>query len=143
MPLEDDQNIQLILREAKVIAVVGASKKPWRDSYRIANFLRECGYTVFPVNPLYSDIEGVRCFPSVQSIGTAVDIVDVFRNPDAADEAARDAIASHAKVLWLQLGVINPMAATRAEAAGMKVIMDRCIAVEYSRLMRSNIREKS
>jgi uncharacterized protein len=136
MPIEDDHTLREILTAAKTIAVVGASEKPWRDSHRIFLFLKQKGYTVFPVNPAYREIDGIPCYPTVQSIGEKIDIVDVFRRSDAVDEVVQDAAAAHAAVLWLQLGVINAGAARHAEDAGMQVVMDHCIAVEYSRLMR-------
>ncbi len=136
MPIEDDHAIKEILTKAKTIAVVGASEKPWRDSHRIFLFLKQKGYHVLPVNPVYQEIDGVKCYPTLQSIGEHIDIVDVFRNPDAVGEVVKDAIAAHAKALWLQLGVVNIAAAQKAESAGMQVVMDHCIAVEYSRLMK-------
>jgi predicted CoA-binding protein len=136
MPIEDDHTIKEILTKAKTIAVVGASEKPWRDSHRIFLFLKQKGYTVIPVNPAYLEINGVKCFPTVQSIRETIDIVDVFRNSDAVGEVANDAIAAHARVLWLQLGVVNTGTVQQAEAAGMQVVMDRCIAVDYSRLIK-------
>jgi len=136
MPIEDDNVIKEILTKSKTIAVVGASEKPWRDSNRIFLFLKKKGYNVIPVNPAYREIEGVTCYPTVQSIGEGIDIVDVFRNSDAIGEVANDAIAAHAQVLWLQLGVVNTGAVQQAEAAGMQVVMDHCIAVDYSRLIK-------
>lgn len=136
MPIEDDHAIKEILMKVKTIAVVGASEKPWRDSNRIFLFLKNKSYNVIPVNPKYPEIDGVKCYPSIQAIGEQVDLVDVFRNPDAVGEIVNDAVAVHAKILWLQLGVVNQAAALEAEAAGMQVVMDRCIAVEYTRLMK-------
>lgn len=136
MPIHSDDEIRAILRTTKTIAVVGASNKPFRDSNGIADHLIRAGYDVIPVNPAYQETNGRKCYPDLGSIGRPVDMVDVFRNPDAVDEVVDQAIAVKAKVLWLQLGVVNEAAATRAEEAGITVIMDRCISVEYSRLMR-------
>lgn len=136
MPIEDDQTIREILTTAKTIAVVGASEKSWRDSNRIFLFLKQKGYSVIPVNPAYKEIDGVKCYPTVQSIGKTIDIVDVFRKSNAVGEVVEDAVAAHAPVLWLQLGVVNTRAVQRAEEAGMQVVMDHCIAVDYSRLMK-------
>ena len=136
MPIEDDDHIRTLLSNAKTIAVVGASNKLLRDSNRIALFLKQKGYTVIPVNPNYSAIGEDRCYPDLQTIGMPVDIVDIFRNPEAVDEIIDDAIAARAKSIWMQLGVVNQIAAAKAEAAGLSVIMDHCIAVDYSRLMR-------
>lgn len=136
MPIESDALIKQILSTAKTIAVVGASNKPERDSHRITNVLIRSGYTVFPVNPAYQETNGVKCYPDLKSIPAPLDIVDVFRNPEAVDEIVDEAIAVKARVLWLQLGVVNARAAKRAEEAGMKVVMDRCIAVDHRRLIR-------
>jgi predicted CoA-binding protein len=136
MPIEDDEVIRKILNETKTIALVGASKKPYRDSYRIGQFLVSRGYTVFPVNPNYTEIEGEKCYPDLFSIGRPIDIVDVFRAPDAVGEIVDDAVAVQAKTVWMQLGVVNEKAAHKAEFAGIAVIMDRCIAVEYARLIK-------
>jgi hypothetical protein len=137
MPIEDDAVIRKILTEAKVVALVGASKKPYRDSYRIGQFLLSKGYTVIPVNPNYTEIEGEKCFPDLQSIRRPIDIVDIFRASDAVGEIVEDAAAVHAKAVWMQLGVVNEKAAQEAESAGIAVIMDRCIAVEFTRLMKA------
>jgi len=136
MPIEDDTIIRTILESSKVIAVVGASVKPYRDSNRIAEYLRRHGYDVIPVNPAYANIDGVRCYPDLRSIGRQIDIVDVFRKSDAAAAIAAEAIAVKAKTLWLQLGVIDAHAARDAEAAGLHVVMDHCIAIDHSRLIR-------
>ena len=136
MPVVDDARIRSILRTARSIAVVGASNKPFRDSNGIADFLIRMGYNVVPVNPAYTETNGRRCYPDLAAIGRPVDVVDVFRNPEAVDEVVDEAVATGAKVLWLQLGVVNETAVARAEAAGLEVIMDRCIAVEHRRLIR-------
>jgi len=133
----NDADIRSLLREAKTIAVVGASPKPWRDSNSIMQFLLSVGYTVFPVNPTYTEVLGHRCVPSLREIPEPVDIVDIFRRPDAVVPAVRDAIAVHAKTVWMQLGVVNAEAAKLARDAGLSVIMDKCIAVEYRSLVRS------
>jgi predicted CoA-binding protein len=136
MPIDDDKKIKEILLHSKTIAVVGASNKPLRDSHRIMLYLIREGYEVYPVNPAYKELDGVRCYPNLTAIGKPLDIVNVFRNPDALDEVVEEVIATNPKVLWLQLGVINPAAARRAENAGVQVVMDHCIAVDHSRLLR-------
>lgn len=136
MPIERDDEVREILTTARTIAIVGASTKPYRDANSIADFLIREGYDVIPVNPAYTETNGRTCYPTLQAIGRPVDLVDVFRNPDAVDDVVDDAIAAGAKVLWLQLDVVNETAARRAEAAGLRVVMDRCIAVEHRRLMR-------
>ena len=136
MPIEDDKAIETILRKSRTIAVVGASPKPGRDSGTIASFLAAKGYTVFPVNPVYQEVLGMNCYPDLASIGSPVDIVDIFRNPDEVLPIIDEAIAAGAKTVWMQLGVVNVEAAKKAEQAGIQVIMDRCIAVDYRRLVR-------
>jgi predicted CoA-binding protein len=133
--VNDDAKIREILKTARTIAVVGASLKPGRDSGRIARFLNKKGYTVYPVNPSYSTFDGQRCYPTLRDIPVSIDIVDVFRRPDEILPIVDDAIAIGAPVLWCQLGVVNEEAAERAVEAGMDVVMDRCIAVDYNRLM--------
>ena len=136
MPIEDDGLVKAILESSKSIAVVGASPKPWRDSGSIAQFLARKGYSVFPVNPRYDEVLGMKCYPRLDSVGQPIDIVDVFRNPAEISEIVDGAIAVRAGTLWLQLGVVNEKEAARAEKAGLQVVMDHCIAVEHRRLIR-------
>jgi predicted CoA-binding protein len=136
MPIEDDDAIRKILIEAKTIAVVGASEKPWRDSNSIMRFLIDVGYKVFPVNPRYSEVLGVPCVPDLSHVPKGIDIVDVFRRSEALNQIVDEAIANGAKTLWLQLGVVNDDAARKAEQGGMNVIMDHCIRVDHRRLIR-------
>ncbi|MBN1397750.1 MAG: CoA-binding protein [Bacteroidetes bacterium] len=135
MPIEDDKKIREILSGSKTIAVVGASNKPLRDSHRIMQYLVREGYNVIPVNPMYTEIDGRKCYPDLASIGQPIDIVDVFRNPDTVGEIAAEAVEVKAKTIWFQLGVVNALAARKAEASGLQVIMDHCIAIDHSRLM--------
>lgn len=135
MPIEDTDTIRKILQEARTIAVVGASEKPWRDSNSIARFLKHKGYTVYPVNPNYREIDGEQCYPDLASIPAPIDIVDVFRQPSAVPEIVKEAVAIGAKTLWLQYGVVHEQAAAEAERSGLQVIMDRCIAVDYRQLL--------
>jgi hypothetical protein len=136
MPIEGDKAIETILRKAQTIAVVGASPKPWRDSGSIASFLAAKGYTVIPVNPAYKEVLGMKCYPDLTSIGSSVDIVDIFRDPREIMPIIDEAIATRAKTVWMQFGVVNAEAAKKAEQVGIQVIMDKCIAVEYRRLVR-------
>ena len=131
-----DADIRLILFSAKTIAVVGASPKPWRDSGSIAMFLIEKGYIVYPVNPNYLEVYGVKCYPNIKSIPGKIDIVDIFRKSEEVEPIVDEAITVGAKCVWMQLGVVNERAATKADTAGVKVIMDRCIAIEHRALMR-------
>ena len=135
MPVDDDVTIKKILQESRTIAVVGASAKPWRDSNSIAEFLIREGYQVIPVNPRYEEVLDLKCYPDLKSMPQPVDIVDIFRNPEHVEEIVDDAIAMKAKTVWMQLGVVNPKAAKKAEAAGLNVVMDRCILVDHRRLL--------
>lgn len=134
--IKDDATLKQVLSEAKVIAVVGHSDKPERTSYQIAQFLRRVGYTVYPVNPTVETIDGEKSYATLQDIPEAIDIVDVFRRSEFLDDVVNDAQAAHAKLIWGQLGVVDDDAARKALEADMDVVMDRCIKVEYSRLMR-------
>lgn len=136
MPIEDDATIASILMSSKTIAVVGASPKPWRDSGSIAQYLIHKGYDVYAVNPNYKEVLGRPCYPDLKSIGVKIDIVDIFRKPEEVEPVVDEAIAVKADTVWMQLGVVNPEAAAKAEKAGLKVVMDHCIAVEYSRLLK-------
>lgn len=123
-----DSDIYDILRSVKTIALVGASNKEDRPSYKVMKFLLEQGYDVIPVNPGMSGqtLLGQQCYASLKDIPVAVDMVDVFRQSDVALEIAQEAIEINAKVLWLQIGVINENAKDLAEDAGLRVVMDRC-----------------
>ena len=129
-----DAVIRDILTTPKTIAVVGCSPDPDRDSHSIAALLKAKGHRVIPVNPTCQEILGERCYASVRDIPEKVDMVDVFRRSEFVDAIADDAIAVGAKILWLQLDVINKPAAQKAQEAGMTVVMDRCPAIEYRRL---------
>ena len=134
LPRNDPKAIALVLAETKTIALVGASKHAWRDSNRVMKFLVDRGYTVYPVNPMLAgqSIHGMQVYGSLADIPAAIDMVDVFRNSEAAGEVCRDAIKIGAKSLWMQLGVINEDGARLAEAAGLTVVMDRCPMIELS-----------
>ena len=136
MPLTRDEDIAELLSSARTIAVVGASDRPDRPSYGVMKFLQDWGYRVIPVNPQITGehVHGEYVWRELSQIGVPIDIVDIFRRPEAAGEAVDQAILVGAKAVWLQLGVINPDAAARAEAAGLKVVMDRCPAIELRRL---------
>lgn len=136
MPLTDDAGIKALLEGARTIALVGASDRPDRPSYRVMAMLQEHGYRVIPVNPQITGehLHGEFVFRELAQIGEPIDIVDIFRRPLAAGEAVEEAIAFGAKAVWMQLGVINEDAAARAEAAGLTVVMDRCPAIEIPRL---------
>ena len=136
MPLTRDEDIAELLRNARTIAVVGASDRPSRPSHGVMRFLQEWGYRMIPVNPQITGehVLGEFVWRELAQIGIPIDIVDIFRRPDAALEAVEQAIFVGAKAVWMQLGVINEEAAARAEAAGLKVVMDRCPHIEIPRL---------
>ena len=136
MPLTRDEDITQLLSEARTIAVVGASDRPDRASYGVMKFLQDRGYRVIPVNPQITGehVLGEFVWRELAQIGVPIDIVDIFRRPEAAAEAVEQAIFVGAKAVWMQLGVVNEEAAARAEAAGLKVVMDRCPKIEIARL---------
>jgi predicted CoA-binding protein len=126
--------LRRILKTNHTIAVVGLSADWYRPSYFAAKYMQEHGFKIIPVNPKYDEILGEKCYPNLKAIPEPVDIVDVFRKPDDCVPIAQDAVAIGAKVLWLQLGVVNEEAARVAEAGGLEVVMDRCVKIEYARL---------
>jgi predicted CoA-binding protein len=121
-----------LLKEAKTIAVVGLSANPDRPSYRVSRYLQQQGYKIIPVNPNIREVLGEKAYPRLKDIPDKVDIVDVFRRSEDIPPIADEAIAIKAKVLWMQEGIVNEAAAKKAEAAGLKVVMDHCIMVAHS-----------
>jgi predicted CoA-binding protein len=136
MPLTRDEDIRTLLENARTIALVGASDRPSRPSYGVMAYLQNHGYRVIPVNPQITGehVHGEFVFRELTQIGEPIDIVDIFRNSNAAGDAVDEAIAVGAKAVWMQLGVINEAAAARAEAAGLQVVMNACPAIEIPRL---------
>ena len=136
MPLTSDTEIKTLLEGARTIALVGASDRPDRPSYRVMKTLQDHGYRVIPVNPQITGehLHGEFVFRELAQLGDPIDIVDIFRNSAAAGEAVDQAIAIGAKAVWMQLGVINHEAAARAEAAGLQVVIDRCPAIDIPAL---------
>jgi uncharacterized protein len=133
--LQDPLTIQRVLHTSKTIAIVGLSPNELRASYFVGYYLRRHGYRVIPVNPRETEILGQKCYPSLPEVPEPVDVVDVFRAPDALPGIARDAVAIGAKTLWCQFGVINDEGAQIAEDGGVAVIMDRCLKVEHARYL--------
>ena len=129
-----NQNIRDILLQYRHVAVVGVSEKPMRPSHQVAEYLLNNGYRIFPVNPMYKQVLGLECYPDLKHLPQKVDIVDIFRRPEDVLPIVEDAITIGAKVVWMQLGVVNEEAAQRALDAGLQVVMDRCIKIEHTRL---------
>lgn len=131
----DDVIVEILSRPRR-IAVVGCSPDPHRDSHRIARLLAEKGHRIFPVNPNARCVLGRRCYASLKEVPSPVDMADVFRRPSEVSAVVNEAIAVGVRILWLQLGVVDEAAARRAQDLGLTVVMDRCPAVEYDRLLR-------
>jgi len=137
MILETPSERRALLARIKTVAVVGASSNPLRPSYTVFSFLRtQTTYDVTPINPALSDIDGVKAYPTLQAYAQergAPDVVDVFRKPSELLAVVDDAIAAGARAIWFQYGVIDPEAIERADRAGLTVVADRCMKVEYAR----------
>ena len=129
-----EEDVRAILTGTRVWAVVGCSPDPARDSHRIASMLQRRGYTVIPVNPLANEILGERCYPTLAAVPQPVEVVDIFRRASVAGVHVDEAIEIGAQAVWMQLGVIDEAAAERGRAAGLRVVMDRCPAIELPRL---------
>jgi predicted CoA-binding protein len=136
MPLTRDEDIADLLQQARVIAMIGASDRPDRAAFHVMEFLQSKGYRVMPVNPRITGehVHGEYVWRELSQIGEPIDIVDVFVNSGEAGKVVDQAIAAGAKAVWMQLGVIDEAAAARAEAARLKVVMDRCPKIEFARL---------
>jgi predicted CoA-binding protein len=136
--MSDIATLQRVLGEARTIAVVGLSADWFRPSHFAAKYMQEHGCRIVPVNPRYQEILGETCYPDLLSIPeplrSAIDMVDVFRKPEDVLPIAEQAVAIGARTLWLQIGVINEAAQTLAENAGLTVVMNRCVKIEYARL---------
>jgi predicted CoA-binding protein len=136
MPIVDDiAGLRRILTRSRTLAVVGLSAQWYRPSYFAAKYMLDHGYRIFPVNPRYPEVLGQRCYPDLRAIPEAVDIVDCFRRAAEIPPIADDAIAIGAKVLWMQLGIVNEEAARHAVAAGLEVVMNRCVKIEHARIL--------
>jgi len=125
-----------ILKNAKTIAVVGISSKPFRVSFGVSEYLKNAGYTILPVNPQETEVHGLKCYASLEDVPGSVDIVDVFRRSEDVPPVANSAIRKSAKVLWLQQDIVNEAAGEKARAAGLIVVMDACTLVEHRRRAR-------
>ena len=136
MPIVDDvAGLRRILARSRTLAVVGLSAQWYRPSYFAAKYMQDHGYKIVPVNPRYEEVLGQKCYPDLRSIPHPVDLVDCFRKASDIPPLAEDAIAIGAKVLWMQLGIVNEAAAQRAVAAGLDVVMNRCVKIEHARIL--------
>jgi predicted CoA-binding protein len=129
-----DATIKAVLATPQTVAVVGCSPNPERDSHRIAKLLQARGHRVIPVNPGHQAVLGETCYANLRDIPEEVDMVDIFRRSEHVAPIVDEAIAAGAKIVWMQLGVIDEQAAAKAQHAGLTVVMDRCPAIEYRRL---------
>jgi len=131
-----DEDMKQILENSRVIAIVGESNDHYYSSYQVAQYLKQMGYTVYPVNPNIKKVDGDRSYPDLEAIPEPIDIVDVFRKPTHLDKIVEEATAVGAKVLWTQLDVVSATQEPerRALQAGLKVVSDRCIRTEHERL---------
>ncbi len=132
--MTDIAALRRILTNYKRVAIVGLSADWSRPSNFVAKYLLEHGFEVMPVNPKYDEILGQQCYPDLAAIPTPVDIVDLFQRPERIPPFVDAAIDIGAKVIWMQLGIVHEEAAEKARAAGLEVVMDRCIKIEYARL---------
>jgi predicted CoA-binding protein len=132
-PLEED--LKTILTKTKRIAVVGISDKPDRASYQVSAYLQKAGYEIIPINPRLKEVLGVKAYPSLEAVQGEIDIVNVFRRSEETFSVAEAAIKAKAKVLWLQLGILNEESHRLARDAGLEVVMDRCIKIDHAILM--------
>ena len=128
------KELQQILTSTRTIAVVGLSDKTDRPSHTVAAYLQKQGYRIIPVNPNLSEVLGERAYPGLKDIPEPVDVVDIFRRAEDVPPIVEAAIAKGAKVVWMQLGIVNDAAAARAESAGLKVVMDSCMEVAHRTL---------
>lgn len=129
-----DAELKRILQQAQAIAVVGHSPKPERPSYQIAQFLRRAGYRVIPVHPAVTDIDGERCYPSLEAVPEPIDIANVFRNSQHLPALTKEAAALGIPVVWAQLGIIYPLPASPEDPTNPRLIVDTCIKIEFLRL---------
>jgi hypothetical protein len=132
-----DEELRRLFASVKTIAVVGLSDNPMRPSYGVAEYLREAGYEIIPVNPKLTEIWGLKAYPDLKAAAAAgrIDLVDVFRDPAHLVPIVEESIGIGARRLWFQEGVVNLEAAQRARAAGIQVVMDRCTMKEHARLV--------
>ncbi len=130
-------NVAELLRSARTIAVVGLSSKRYRPSYGVTEYMQSAGYRIIPVNPFEKEILGEKAYPELSGVPGRVDIVDIFRRSEFVPEIVETAIRIGARAIWMQEGVVHEEAAAKARAAGLEVVMDRCILKEHRRMLVS------
>jgi predicted CoA-binding protein len=131
-------NIASVLRSSRTIAVVGLSSKRYRPSFGVAEYMQSSGYRIIPVNPFETEVLGEKAYAELDRVPGAVDIVDIFRRSEFVPEIVEAAIRIGARAIWMQEGVVHEEAAAKARAAGLEVVMDRCILKEHRRLLVSS-----
>ena len=136
LPLQNATSAEIrdILGASKVVAVVGLSNKPERDSYGVAAYLQAHGYRIVPINPNINQVLGERAYPSLEEVPGPVDVVDIFRKPEFVPQIVEQAVTRGAKVIWMQEGIAHNAAADKARAAGLRVVMNKCILKEHRKL---------
>ena len=127
-------DLKPIYEQAETIAVVGLSPNPGRPSHSIAQYLKDHGYRIIPVNPMTEEVLGQKSYPDLKVVPESIDVVQVFRKPEDVPSIVEDAIAVGAKVIWMQVGIVNEEAAERARSAGLQVVMDRCMRATHREL---------
>ena len=132
--MSDIQTLRRILKTSETIAMVGLSANWYRPSFFAAKYLLDHDYDVHPVNPNYEEVLGRTCYPDLKAIPVKIDVVDIFQKPERVPELVDQAIEIGAKVVWMQLGIVHEEAAARARKAGLEVVMNRCMKIEYARL---------
>jgi uncharacterized protein len=134
--------IRALLTSAHTVAVVGLSDKPQRDSHHVAAYLQRHGYRIIPVNPAVKEVLGEKAYASLREVPEKIDVVDVFRRPEAVPAVVEDAIAVGARAVWMQEGVVHNAAADRARAAGLQVVMNRCMLKEHHTMMQDHTKNR-
>ena len=129
------EKIKAILEKYKTVAIVGLSPKPERDSHKVGKYLKDHGYRIVPVNPGQKEILGEKCYPNLKAVPFPIDIVDIFRRPEAIPPVVDDAIEVGAEVVWMQLGIVHNQAADVARRAGLEVVMNKCIKIEHMNML--------
>jgi uncharacterized protein len=124
-------SVKEILERYRTIAVVGLSSNPWRASYSVSRYMQNAGYRIIPVNPRETEVLGEKAYPTLDDVPQPFEIVDIFRRPEYVPDIVEAAIRRRARVIWMQLGVVNEAAAARGRAAGLEVVMDRCILQDH------------